>query len=100
MARKGLLQRHLKRTLLVKKYAKKRQILLNERDNASSFEEKSNLQRKLQRLPRDSSSTRLRNRCWKTGRGRGIYKDFGLSRHVLREMGNEGLIPGLMKSSW
>ena len=100
MARKGLLQRHLKRTLLVKKYAKKRQILLNERDNASSFEEKSNLQRKLQRLPRDSSSTRLRNRCWKTGRGRGIYKDFGLSRHVSREMGNEGLIPGLMKSSW
>jgi len=100
MARKGLLQRHLKRTLLVKKYAKKRQILLNEIDNAASFEEKSNLQRKLQRLPRDSSSTRLRNRCWKTGRGRGIYKDFGLSRHVLREMGNEGLIPGLMKSSW
>ena len=100
MARKGLLQRHLKRTLLVKKYAKKRQILLNEIDNAASFEEKSNLQRKLQRLPRDSSSTRLRNRCWKTGRCRGIYKDFGLSRHVLREMGSEGLIPGLMKSSW
>ena len=100
MARKSLLQRHLKRTLLVKKYAKKRQILLNEISNATSLEKKNNLERKLQRLPRDSSSTRLRNRCWKTGRGRGIYKDFGLSRHVLREMGNEGLIPGLMKSSW
>ena len=100
MARKSLLQRHLKRTLLVKKYAKKRQILLNEISNATSLEKKNNLERQLQRLARDSSSTRLRNRCWKTGRGRGIYKDFGLSRHVLREMGNEGLIPGLMKSSW
>jgi small subunit ribosomal protein S14 len=100
MARKSLLQRHIKRTALVKKYSKKRQILINEINNSTSFEEKTPLQRKLQRLPRDSSATRLRNRCWKTGRGRGIYKDFGLSRHVLREMGNEGLIPGLMKASW
>ena len=100
MARKGLLQRHLKRTLLVKKYAKKRNVLLNEINSAESFEEKIKLQRQLQRLPRDSSATRLRNRCWKTGRSRGVYKDFGLSRHVLREMCNAALVPGLKKASW
>jgi small subunit ribosomal protein S14 len=100
MARKSLIQRHLKRTFLVKKYKKKREILLSEISNANSFEEKTKFQRQLQRLPRDSSSIRLRNRCWKTGRSRGVYKDFGLSRHVLREMGNEGLVPGLLKSSW
>jgi len=100
MARKGLLERHFKRTFLVKKYEKKRQLLLNEIFNAVSFEEKQELQRCLLKLPRDSSHTRFKNRCWKTGRGRGIYKDFGLSRHVLREMGNNGLIPGLRKASW
>ena len=52
------------------------------------------------RFPRDSSPVRQRNRCWVTGRSRGFYRDFGLSRHALREMGNEGLIPGLRKSSW
>lgn len=100
MARKGLLQRSIKRTNLVKKYANKRQILLNEINNETSFEKITALQKQLQKLPRDSSPTRLRNRCWKTGRSRGIYKDFGLSRHVLREMCNDGLIPGLLKSSW
>ena len=100
MARKSLLQRHLKRTALVKKYSIARQVLINEIRNTNSFEKKNQLERKLQRLPRDSSSTRLRNRCWKTNRSRGIYNDFGLSRHVLREMAHEGLIPGLTKSSW
>jgi small subunit ribosomal protein S14 len=100
MARKGLLQRQIKREQLVLKYAKKRQILLSEVYHATSYEKCTQLQRQLQRLPRDSSATRLRNRCWKTGRGRGVYKDFGLSRHVLREMCNDGLVTGLVKSSW
>ena len=56
--------------------------------------------KKFEQIPRNSSPTRHRNRCWVTGRSRGFYKDFGLSRHVLREMGNEGLIPGFKKSSW
>lgn len=59
-----------------------------------------NLQTKLHKLPRNSSSIRRKNRCWATGRSRGFYRDFGLSRHVLREMGFKGLIPGLKKSSW
>jgi small subunit ribosomal protein S14 len=56
--------------------------------------------KKLQRLPINSSSIRLRNRCWKTGRSRGFYRDFGLSRHVLREMAHECLLPGVFKASW
>lgn len=100
MARKSLLQRHLKRIELVKKYQTKREILKNEIKIEPSFEKVVQIQRQLQRLPRDSSTTRLRNRCWKTGRSRGVYKDFGLSRHVLREMSSDGLIPGLTKSSW
>ena len=100
MARKSLLQRHLKRIKLVKKYQTKREILKNEIKVEPSFEKVVQIQRQLQRLPRDSSTTRLRNRCWKTGRSRGVYKDFGLSRHVLREMSSDGLIPGLTKSSW
>jgi small subunit ribosomal protein S14 len=58
------------------------------------------LYKKLERVPRNSSKTRKRNRCWVTGRSRGYYKDFGLSRHVLREMAHEGYIPGLVKASW
>ena len=100
MARKSLLQRHLKRIKLVKKYQTKREILKNEIKVEPSFEKVVQIQRQLQRLPRDSSTTRLRNRCCKTGRSRGVYKDFGLSRHVLREMSSDGLIPGLTKSSW
>ena len=66
----------------------------------SSFNERVELYKKLEKLPRNSSQTRHRNRCWVTDRSRGFYKDFGLSRHVLREMAHDGLIPGLTKSSW
>ena len=54
----------------------------------------------MEALPRNSAPSRHRNRCWVTGRSRAFYKDFGLSRHVLREMAHEGNIPGLTKSSW
>jgi small subunit ribosomal protein S14 len=54
----------------------------------------------LQKLPRNSSSTRLHNRCMQTGRPRGFYRDFGLSRHNLREMAHKGLLPGVTKASW
>jgi small subunit ribosomal protein S14 len=55
---------------------------------------------KIQQLPRNSSKIRIRNRCWKTGRPRGFYRDFGISRHVLREMAHQCLLPGVTKSSW
>ena len=68
--------------------------------NVKSFQERLELYKKFEKVPRNSSPSRNRNRCWVTGRSRGFYKDFGLSRHVLREMAHEGLIPGLTKSSW
>ena len=55
---------------------------------------------KIQKLPRNSAKIRIRNRCWKTGRPRGFYRDFGVSRHVLREMAHQCLLPGVTKSSW
>ena len=100
MAKQGMIQREHKRDRLVAKHAKKRESIKQELKAATSFQERVALYKKMENLPRNSSSTRQRNRCWVTGRSRGYYKDFGLSRHVLREMGNEGLIPGLKKSSW
>lgn len=95
-----MIQRELKRQNLVMKFAKKRANLKNQMKNASSLKEKLALHRKLQQLPRNSSPVRLHNRCLVTGRPKGYFRDFGLSRHVLREMAHEGLLPGVRKASW
>jgi small subunit ribosomal protein S14 len=95
-----MIQREKKRELLVAKYISKRESLKEKLSNTNSFQERVTLYKKFEKIPRNSSPSRQRNRCWVTGRSRGFYRDFGLSRHVLREMGNEGLIPGLKKSSW
>ena len=100
MAKVSMIQRERKREKLVAKYAAKRQAIKEQIAKASSQQEKMELNRQLQRLPRNSAPTRLRNRCWVTGRSRGYFRDFGLSRHVLREMAHEGLLPGVTKSSW
>jgi small subunit ribosomal protein S14 len=100
MAKKSMIQRELKRQRLVMKYAKKREMLKQQIKEASSLKEKLNLHRKLQQLPINSSPVRLHNRCMITGRPKGYYRDFGLSRHVLREMAHQGFLPGVRKSSW
>jgi small subunit ribosomal protein S14 len=100
MAKKSMIEREKKRIKLEKKYALKRASLLNQYKNEDNFNLKMELQSKLQKLPRNSSKTRIRNRCWKTGRPRGVFRDFGLSRHVLREMAHQCLLPGVTKSSW
>ena len=100
MAKKSLIEREKKRQLLVKKYEKQRLTIKEKIKISSSFEEKIKLHRELQQLPRDSSSTRLHNRCSMSGRPKGYYRDFGLSRHVLREMAHECLLPGVTKASW
>ena len=100
MAKVSMIQRERKREKLVAKYAAKRQAIKEQIAKAGSQQEKMELHRKLQQLPRNSAPTRLRNRCWVTGRSRGYFRDFGLSRHVLREMAHEGLLPGVTKSSW
>ena len=100
MAKQSMIQRERKREKLIVKYASKRDSIKEELKNVKSFQERLELYKKFEKVPRNSSPSRNRNRCWVTGRSRGFYKDFGLSRHVLREMAHEGLIPGLTKSSW
>jgi small subunit ribosomal protein S14 len=100
MANKAMIQRELKRQRLVMKYAKKRSLLKEQIRTAKSLKDKLILQRKLQQLPKNSSPVRLHNRCTVTGRPKGYFRDFGLSRHVLREMAHQGLLPGVKKASW
>jgi len=89
MARKSLLAREEKRRKLVEKYADLRKELKEKGDYEA-----------LQKLPKNSSPVRLNNRCQFTGRVRGYYRKFGVSRLVLREMALKGEIPGLKKASW
>ena len=100
MAKQSMRQREKKREKLILKYDFKRKSIKDELKNVTNFKDRLELYKKLENLPRNSSPSRKRNRCWVTGRSQGYYRDFGLSRHVLREMAHEGLIPGLTKSSW
>lgn len=89
MATKAVIARNLKRVKLVEKYKVKRQELKEAGDYIG-----------LQKLPKNSSPVRVRNRCGVTGRGRGVYRKFMLCRNVLRQMALEGKIPGIRKASW
>ena len=100
MAKKSMIEREKKRIKLNKKYAEKRSTLLAKYRTTEDFTLKLEIHSKIQRLPRNSSKIRIRNRCWKTGRPRGFYRDFGVARHVLREMAHQCLLPGVTKSSW
>jgi small subunit ribosomal protein S14 len=100
MAKKSMIQREKKRQNLVSKYAEKRDKLKKEIVKATFLEEKITLHRKLQGFPRNSIAVRLHNRCIITGRPKGYFRNFRLSRHVLREMAHEGFLPGVTKSSW
>ena len=95
-----MVERERKRRLLVIKYSQKRNNLLQEIKKSSRLETKFDLHRKLQKLPRNSAPTRLHNRCLLTGRPKGYFRDFGLSRHMLREMAHTCVLPGVTKSSW
>ena len=95
-----MIEREKKRIKLHKKYALKRSSLLKNYQNEENFNLKLELHSKIQKLPRNSAKTRIRNRCWKTGRPRGYFRDFGLSRNVIREMAHQRLLPGVTKSSW
>ena len=100
MAKKSMIEREKKRTRLKKKYMAKRTLLLTQYKKEQDFDKKLELHSKIQQLPRNSAKTRIRNRCWKTGRPRGVFRDFGISRHVFREMAHQCLLPGVTKSSW
>ena len=100
MAKKSMIARDSKRTRLVIKYEIKRAETKSKIKKTNNFEEQLKIQEVLQKLPRNSLPIRQRKRCTITGRSRGYFRNFGLSRHVLREMAHQCLIPGLKKSSW
>ena len=101
MAKQSSIQKNLKRKLMVKQYKLRRLDLKNKIKNKDiNLEERIKLQSKLNDLPRDSSRIRVRNRCELTGRSRGVYRKFSLSRIKLRELSMSGALPGVTKSSW
>ncbi|TXG87193.1 MAG: 30S ribosomal protein S14 [Rhodocyclaceae bacterium] len=101
MAKLALINRDEKRRQMVEKYAKKRAELVAIINNVSlSDVERYEARLKLQKLPRDASPVRLRNRCQITGRPRGVYRKFGLGRLKLRDLVMKGEVPGMVKASW
>jgi len=101
VAKLSLINRDIKRAKLAEKYAPKRAALKAIIDDQSkSDEERYQARLALQQLPRNSSPTRQRNRCIVTGRPRGVFSKFGLTRHKLREMAMRGEVPGMTKASW
>ena len=101
MAKQSSIQKNLNRRNIVKKFNEKRQSLKKQiMKKDLSMEERFKIQSKLNELPRDSSKIRVRNRCKLTGRTRGVYRKFGLSRIKIRELSMSGALPGVVKSSW
>lgn len=100
MAKKSMLEREKKRLKLVKKYAEKRKEALAKLKKASDLNELFEANKFIQKLPRNSSKIRLRNRCWHTGRPRGYFRFFGLSRNSLRILAHDCVLPGVIKASW
>jgi len=101
MAKTNMVEREKRRIKVAQKYATKRAALKELiRNPRTSPEERAAAQAKFQALPRDASPSRQRNRCAITGRSRGVYRKFGLSRVKIREVANRGEIPGLSKASW
>ncbi|MFQ5562380.1 MAG: 30S ribosomal protein S14 [Parvularculaceae bacterium] len=101
MAKKGMIERNMKRKRLAKKFESKRarlKAIIKDQDKPG--EERFMAALKLAELPRNSSPTRFRNRCLVTGRPRGFYRKLRMSRIALREFGSDGKVPGLVKSSW
>ena len=101
MAKKSMIAREKKRTRLADKYSERRkQLKLQVIDESLSMEERWDAMIHLQKLPRDSSAARGRNRCSISGRPRGYFRKFGLSRSMLREVFMNGEAPGVVKASW
>jgi len=101
MAKKSSINKNERRRKLVKKFAGRYSKLRAVADDESKDDTERLIARlKMAEIPRNANPTRVRNRCMMTGRSRAVYRKFGLSRIMIRELGNKGLIPGLTKSSW
>ena len=101
MAKQSSMNKNKRRRKMTAQYAGKRaKLKAIARDRSKGAEERFTAQLKLAQLPRNSSATRIRNRCELTGRARGYYRKLKVCRNMLRELASQGLIPGMVKSSW
>ena len=100
MAKKRIIERECNRLKLVRKYKSLREKNKDMFYKRETFKDRLKIHRELQKAPRNSAPVRLRNRCQISGRPRGYFRDFGLSRHFLREIAHQGVLPGIRKSSW
>ncbi len=101
MAKKSAIERNRKRDRMAKKYEAQRLRLKESADNRDlPMEERFQARLKLAKLPRNSAKVRVQNRCEVTGRPRGVYRKFKMSRIALRELASNGQVPGMVKSSW
>jgi small subunit ribosomal protein S14 len=101
MAKKSAIENNNKKQKMVQQYRERRtKLKATSKDSSLSMEERFEAQMKLAALPRNSSRVRVRNRCEVSGRPRGYYRKLKMSRIALRELGSQGLVPGLVKSSW
>ena len=101
MAKKSQVMKNLKRQKFVERYSKKRAEFLSIiKDPKTSIDVKRQAYFEIEKMPRDANPIRVRNRCNLTGRPRGYYRKFGLSRISLRELASQGKVPGLKKASW
>jgi small subunit ribosomal protein S14 len=101
MAKTSSVEKNKRRAKMAKQYdAKRRALKAVAKDRSKPIEDRFTAQLKLAELPRNSSKTRIRNRCEITGRSRGYYRKLKLCRNQLRELASQGMIPGMVKSSW
>lgn len=101
MAKKSKIAKNDQRKVLVERYAERRiELLAVIKDPEANYDAKREANAKLSKLPRDSSATRYRNRCGISGRPRGYFRKFGMSRLAVRELAHNGELPGVRKASW
>ncbi len=101
MAKKSMINKNNRRKMLVERYAERRgALVLVIKDPERSYEEKREAYQALAKMPRDASATRHRNRCGVSGRPRGYFRKFGMSRGALRDLAHNGELPGVRKASW
>ncbi|MCX8228763.1 MAG: 30S ribosomal protein S14 [Planctomycetota bacterium] len=101
MAKTSAIHRELKRQKIAARYAERRNELIKViKDANATLEEKANAYKRISKMPRDASPVRLHNRCSITGRPKGYYRKFGVSRLVFRRLAHQGQLPGVRKASW
>ena len=101
MAKTSKVAKNNQRKVIIDRYADRRaELIVITKDPNASYEDKREAYRKIAKMPRDASATRYRNRCGVTGRPRGYFRKFGMSRSSLRELAHNGELPGVRKASW